>query len=177
MATVTLIGSMSPWVLPKGTLGTVGYTRTYLGNCLLYQRVPCMRPIVPWLCPNVPWWQSVIPECTSPLPHRTSVWSMWLYHVHTADRQKLFITARFCQFESVRISILSIVYRSVLALENERKIFLCAHLSVLYISFVPTNLYIFQKFVLSKLLKVTQRTQQCSLLAYCDVICGSNKLK
>ena len=31
---VWLIGSMSPWVLPERTLGTVRYTETYPGNYL-----------------------------------------------------------------------------------------------------------------------------------------------
>ena len=44
-----LIGSMSPWVLPERTLGTVRYTETYPGNYLICRTVPCLLSTVPWL--------------------------------------------------------------------------------------------------------------------------------
>ena len=42
-----LIGSMSPWVLPERTLGTVRYTETYPGNYLICRTVPCLHSTVP----------------------------------------------------------------------------------------------------------------------------------
>ena len=42
-----LIGSMSPWVLPERTLGTVRYTETYPGNYLICRTVPCLLSTVP----------------------------------------------------------------------------------------------------------------------------------
>ena len=44
-----LIGSMSPWVLPERTLGTVRYTETYPDNYLICRTVPCLLSTVPWL--------------------------------------------------------------------------------------------------------------------------------
>ena len=44
-----LIGSMSPWVLPERTLGTVRYIETYPGNYLICRTVPCLLSTVPWL--------------------------------------------------------------------------------------------------------------------------------
>ena len=46
---LALIGSMSPWVLPECTLGTVRYTETYPGNYLICRTVPCLLSTVPWL--------------------------------------------------------------------------------------------------------------------------------
>ena len=46
---VRLIGSMSPWVLPERTLGTVRYIETYPGNYLICRTVPCLLSTVPWL--------------------------------------------------------------------------------------------------------------------------------
>ena len=42
-----LIGSMSPWVLPERTLGTVRYTETYPGNYLICRTVPSLLQTVP----------------------------------------------------------------------------------------------------------------------------------
>jgi hypothetical protein len=44
---VTLIWSMSPWVLPEGTLGTVGYIRKYPRYYRVYCKVPCLCHAVP----------------------------------------------------------------------------------------------------------------------------------
>ena len=44
---VALIGSLSPWVLPERTLGTVRYTETYPVNYLICQTVPCLLSTVP----------------------------------------------------------------------------------------------------------------------------------
>ena len=41
-----LIGSMSPWVLPERTLGTVQYTETYPGNYLICRTVPSLLQTV-----------------------------------------------------------------------------------------------------------------------------------
>ena len=46
---VWLILTMSPWVLPERTLGTVRYTETYPGNYLICRTVPCLLSTVPWL--------------------------------------------------------------------------------------------------------------------------------
>ena len=46
---IQLIGSMSPWVLPERTLGTVRYTEMYPGNYLICRTVPCLLSTVPWL--------------------------------------------------------------------------------------------------------------------------------
>ena len=48
-AIIELIGSMSPWVLPERTLGTVWYTETYPGNYLICRTIPCLLSTVPWL--------------------------------------------------------------------------------------------------------------------------------
>ena len=47
MYQLPLIGSMSPWVLPERTLGTVRYTETYPGNYLICRTVPCLLSTVP----------------------------------------------------------------------------------------------------------------------------------
>ena len=44
---LALIGSMSPWVLPERTLGTVRYIETYPGNYLICRTVPCLLSTVP----------------------------------------------------------------------------------------------------------------------------------
>ena len=44
---IQLIGSMSPWVLPERTLGTVRYTETYPGNYLICRTVPSLLQTVP----------------------------------------------------------------------------------------------------------------------------------
>ena len=45
--TLRLIGSISPWVLPERTLGTVRYTETYPGNYLICRTVPSLLQTVP----------------------------------------------------------------------------------------------------------------------------------
>ena len=49
-----LIGSMSPWVLPERTLGTVRYTETYPSNYLICRTVPSLLQTVPSFQPPRP---------------------------------------------------------------------------------------------------------------------------
>ena len=53
-STVRLIGSMSPWVLPECTLGTVRYTKTYPGNYLICRTVPSLLQTVPSFETRIP---------------------------------------------------------------------------------------------------------------------------
>ena len=51
---VALIGSMSPWVLPERTLGTVQYTETYPSNYLICRTVPSLLQTVPSFETRIP---------------------------------------------------------------------------------------------------------------------------
>ena len=51
---VQLIGSMSPWVLPERTLGTVRYTETCPGNYLICRTVPSLLQTVPSFETRIP---------------------------------------------------------------------------------------------------------------------------